>query len=250
MTYDSHFFREQEATSLRSAAAVVPLLLKHISVESVVDVGCGIGAWTSQFIAAGIEDVIGLDGDYVDKSMLKIPAEQFLPYDLNEPIRLGRRFSLAVCLEVAEHLPAARAAGLISDLVSLAPCILFSAAIPGQSGTHHVNEQHLSYWIRHFSEHGYAALDLIRPAISDDDSIEWWFRQNIVVFAGPGHPLHAAGFPKPMDMVHPILYERVRQQVANQSVRSIGRSLAVAVMGSIRRRLGGARQPENGRNGN
>ena len=239
--YDKQFFQEQASSSGRSASAVVPLLLDRVRVRSVVDVGCGVGAWASQFLAAGIDDVIGLDGDYVDKSTLLIPADRFLPHDLKKPIQLGRGFDLAVCLEVAEHLPAERAAGLVADLVSLAPCVLFSAAIPGQSGVHHVNEQHLSYWIRHFSGHGYQALDLIRPAISDDESIEWWYKQNIAVFAGPGHPLRNCGLPKPMDMVHPILYERFRRQVENPSIGSIRRSLPGAVMRSVRSWLGGGR---------
>src|SRR5689334_7856178 len=105
MLYDKQFFEGQAYNSSQSASVVVPLLLKHVAVQSVVDIGCGVAPWLAQFIAAGIEDVIGLDGDYVERSMLKIPVERFLSHDLNTPIRLGRKFDLAVCLEVAEHLP-------------------------------------------------------------------------------------------------------------------------------------------------
>ena len=53
----------------------------------------------------------------------------------------GTRYELAVCLEVAEHLNESSADNLILQLTNLANRVLFSAAIPGQGGLHHVNEQ-------------------------------------------------------------------------------------------------------------
>jgi hypothetical protein len=51
------------------------------------------------------------------------------------------RFDLALCLEVAEHLPAAAGDSLVRRLASVGARILFSAAIPGQGGRNHVNEK-------------------------------------------------------------------------------------------------------------
>ena len=103
LAYNRRFYEAQQSGSSRSASIVVPLLLRYIAAQSVVDVGCGVGTWAAQFVASGVKEVVGIDGDYIDRSMLMIDAERFIPHNLNEPIRLSRQFDLAVCLEVAER---------------------------------------------------------------------------------------------------------------------------------------------------
>lgn len=150
--YSSNFFRDQQKRSLESAEVIVPIVLEITKLNSVIDVGCGTGTWVSEFIRNGIEDAWGTDGDYVDRSLLLIPAERFIPADLSKPLRLGRQFDLAVSLEVAEHLPPDCAAGFVTTLCGLAPRILFSAAIPYQAGEQHLFEQFQNYWCDLFRE--------------------------------------------------------------------------------------------------
>jgi hypothetical protein len=57
-----------------------------------------------------------------------------------------RTFDLAICLEVAEHLPPEAAEGFIDSLTRLAPVVLFSAAITFQVGNQHLNGQWPDYW--------------------------------------------------------------------------------------------------------
>src|SRR6266566_4538069 len=155
-TYTRDFFAEVEGpTAVRSAEALVPVVLSLLRPQSVVDVGCGTGEFLSVFASRGIIDILGIDGDYIDRSLLAIPDVQFLPLDITQPISLSRTFDLALCLEVAEHLEAKFADRLIASLVRLAPVILFSAAIPKQGGFHHVNEQWPDYWAAFFEKHGY-----------------------------------------------------------------------------------------------
>lgn len=170
--YSSEFFAGQMDGSARSAWIVVPLVLSLVSVKSVIDVGCGVGPWAKAFLDYGIEDTWGVDGNYVKRSELQIPTDRFLPRDLTKTLRLERGFDLAVCLEVAEHLPESRAIGLVSDLTTLAPCILFSAAIPGPTGTGHINPQFLPYWVELFEAQGYEAVDPIRPKIRGNPLVE------------------------------------------------------------------------------
>ena len=92
------------------------------------------------------------------------------------------RFDLAITLEVAEHLPPERAAGFVEELCTLAPIVLFSAAIPDQGGTHHLNEQWPEYWVAEFSRLNYRPIDAIRPRIWTDPEIYWWYRQNCLLF--------------------------------------------------------------------
>ena len=97
-------------------------------------------------------------------------------------MHLDQRFDLALCLEVAEHLPASSAPVLIESLVSAAPVVLFSAAVPEQGGVHHINEQWPSYWEKLFAERGLRKFDVIRPLIWNNCSIQPWYRQNLYLF--------------------------------------------------------------------
>ena len=53
----------------------------------------------------GVTDLLGLDGDYVNRKMLLIPEANFRPTDLRRRITADRRFDLAISMEVAEHCP-------------------------------------------------------------------------------------------------------------------------------------------------
>src|SRR5262249_55540494 len=107
--------------------------------------------------------------------------------DLQRPVRLDDRFDLALCLEVAEHLPAKSARALVESLAAAAPVVLFSAALPGQGGTHHVNEQWPLYWERLFAENGMQKRDVLRPLIWRNRSISDCYRQNIYLFKESDH---------------------------------------------------------------
>ena len=63
--YSAEFYAGQVDGSASSAAVVVPLVLSLLPVRSVVDVGCGVGPWAAEFMANGVPEVWGIDGDYV-----------------------------------------------------------------------------------------------------------------------------------------------------------------------------------------
>src|SRR4051794_18163398 len=107
--YGVQFFQGHQAGAVRSARHIVPIVLELVRPRRVIDLGCGTGAWLSVFTAFGVPDVWGVDGDYVDRRMLLIPAERFLARNLEAPFRARDRFDLVVSLEVAEHLPPASA---------------------------------------------------------------------------------------------------------------------------------------------
>jgi hypothetical protein len=180
--YDHAFFEDLEDGSRQSAQRIVPLVLSLVKARSVVDVGCGECSWLAEFLRQGIDDVRGLDGAYVPADVLKIPERLVSRCNLCHPFKLDRQFDLAISLETAEHLPPARAEGLVADLVRLSPQVLFSAAIPFQRGTHHINCQWPDYWQELFRDHDYLAFDVIRPEIWYDDMVEFWYRQNSILY--------------------------------------------------------------------
>lgn len=181
--YTGRFYDNQSEGSLRSARVVVPIVMEMVRPKSVVDVGCGVGTWLRAFSENGVGKVLGLDGAYVDTSKLLIPKEDFRPTDLSRPFSVSERFDLAVSLEVAEHLPGAAAENFVKTLVTLAPVVMFSAAIPLQGGTNHINEQWPEYWADIFGSFNYRMLDSIRGRIWQDPAVEWCYRQNLFLFA-------------------------------------------------------------------
>lgn len=202
--YDEEFFAGIDAGTQSSAAVIVPLIMEALSPSSVVDVGCGTGAWLAAFRAAGVRDVLGVDGDYVTRSSLNIPVESFQAADLNRPLRIERSFDLALSLEVAEHLPPGRADGFVADLVRLAPAVCFSAAIPLQGGVDHVNERWQDEWAAIFANHGYTPVDLIRAKVWDNPEVRPWYAQNMFLYVAAGVALE--GDHLPMRLVHPARY--------------------------------------------
>lgn len=179
--YDAIFYANLQEGARRSAQRVLPLVFDRIQPATVVDFGCGSGGWLAEAEALGTTG-LGLDGPWVPHESLEIAVDRFLEADLSKPIDLGRNFDLALCLEVAEHLPVEAAAILVGTLTRHAPAILFSAAIPDQGGTDHLNEAWPQNWCDLFADAGFDCLDVLRKEIWNDPLIEPWYRQNLLLF--------------------------------------------------------------------
>lgn len=248
--YRRDYYEQRYEETLASARAILRILFDVVSPKRVLDVGCGVGAWLSVAKEFGAEKVMGVDGPWVDHDLFVIDETEFTEADLTAK-RLRDvavdGFDLALCLEVAEHLYEDRGELLVRDLTACAPVVLFSAAVPGQGGTGHVNERWQSYWVDHFRAHGFQAFDIIRPIVWEDERIKWWYRQNALVFSNlpldvPG-PVERARQGGMISVVHPDLAER------GLDVYGWGRSVLKAVRRRAMSRLPwGGRDASKGKN--
>ena len=241
VNYERSFYQTMADGATGSSAVVVPLILEYVTPTSIVDVGCGPGGWLAEFRRHGIEDVLGIDGPWVDPAMLEIPKERFRVADVGQPIQESRRFDLVVSLETGEHLPPESAATFVKSLVGLGSLIVFSAAIPFQGGNNHFNEQWPDYWASLFDAHGYTFVDCVRPRIWNNPNVEWWYAQNTFFVV---ERARLDEFPKlqaaaaetrsgQLSIVHPRAY------VENAARAKRPAELVQATLGAIKRQLQG-----------
>lgn len=230
--YDDDFLMDVQAHSDASAPPIVEFLVEALEVSTVVDVGCGPGSWLRQFEQRGCRSV-GIDGPHVTP-YFEGDRRNLLVADLATSLPVKGRFDLAICLEVAEHLPPDRTETLVADLVALAPAVLFSAAIPRQPGVGHVNMRWQSDWRGLFEQFGYLAHDAIRAEFWTDPQIAWWYKQNVVLYTKDVYPhLHPCRTSQPFDIVHPDLWLQAPGQSAGirQSLRDLRSALGRRYLG-------------------
>jgi hypothetical protein len=133
----------------------------------------------------------------------------------------------------------------VRDLCGLADVVMFSAGIPTQLGTGHVNLQPQGAWVDRFGAQGYRAFDLLRPQVWHDDSVEVWYRQNTIVYVNSGREDLVARaaeltalLPPMFDIVHPGLVEFWHRRATRPVSTTEGIGLASrAALRGLRRRL-------------
>lgn len=180
--YNSDFYENNVVWGSTSAKILVPLIVNLFNPHSVVDFGCGTGAWLREYVKNGVSDIRGYDGDYVLDNKLLIDERFFFPCNLEDELNIDRKFDLAMSLEVAEHLPEVSADSFVNKLTLASSLIVFSAAVPGQGGIGHVNEQWTRYWSNKFIKQGYTPIDILRKKIIGLTQIRPYYRSNIMIY--------------------------------------------------------------------
>ncbi len=205
--YDDAFYKNRDANTRYAANVILNEVLKKYSPKSAIDIGCGVGTWLSVFKEKTGGMIVGVDGSYVNKNYIVIKENEFYAADLEMQLpALGKKFDLAISLEVAEHLSRERAKSFVDEICEYSDVVLFSAATKGQGGDGHKNEQRLSYWVDKFESNGYDCLDFIREKIWNDTRIPDWYRNNVVLFSREkGRRCRTSDM---IDIIHPEMYER------------------------------------------
>lgn len=213
--YNEEFYNEMYERNRMTASEIMPVLIEKLKPKSIVDVGCGQGIFLEEAEKAEIE-VLGIDGDYVVRD--KVLISNFMPHDLSTPFEYNHKFDLAISFEVAEHIERVAADIFVNTLVGLSDVIAFSAAIPGQGGIGHINEEWASYWIEKFKSRGYYASNCLREMFWDNNKIPPLRRQNILLFVRDDkYEKVVSCFEnhRVWDIVHPEVYNSKEEQIEN-----------------------------------
>lgn len=225
-TYNRDFYQKLniDRGAIGGAKQIVPIVLKilrdnGITNPSVVDIGCGTGIWLNEFKKNKCR-IHGYDGSNYSSFYL-ISESEFEKVDLIKNNIAKEKYDLAVSLEVAEHIPEKYSENYMSFLTSTSDIILFSAAIPGQGGQGHVNEQWQSYWVERFKNYGYECIDIIRDQIWNDSDIWFYYKQNILLFIkkSAGYDDYIKNHHKKvLDRVHPNAWKKVNDWIPTKIV--------------------------------
>ena len=188
--YGAWFYKACESANAKSHPVIARALVASLGpeIDYVVDFGCGDGWLLSEFAKAGV----GGMGYEFSKAGLRRSRKRgvsaveldFHRHILPSPLPKG---PLVVCLEVAEHLPS-QDADFLCDLLSCcegSKWLVFSAAIPGQDGEGHLNEQPHDYWCAKLEARGWrfnVALTEQQRAIWREGGVVFYYWQNLQIF--------------------------------------------------------------------
>jgi len=177
---------------VRAARRNAPPLVRAVrelfpGARTLVDVGCGPGIFAAEFQRNGFAVVAC---EYSARLRAKAAAQgvSVHAFDLSKDTQLPPDVprDLAICLEVAEHLPPSLAEPLVRYVADCGRQVIFTAAHPGQGGTGHVNEQPKSYWIEKFRAIGLTNQDepasLLAARLKNAGTLPFMY-ENMMVFA-------------------------------------------------------------------
>ncbi len=142
---------------------LIDAVIREYRPSSVLDLGCGSGAALDHFVERGVTDAWGVEGSSAAIGLSARP-ERIRLHDLRRPLDLGRRFDLIYSYEFLEHVAPAHVETLVDTFARHSDRIVMTAAVPGQGGYGHFNEQPPEYWIDLFGRRGFR-LDETRTAM-------------------------------------------------------------------------------------
>lgn len=210
--YTEKYYNRISPGSIESAKEVYKELRRMgIWPTTVFDVGCGVGEWAKDNFYYGLDYKIPIKS-------LTFDQERYINCDLEkevyEPWTFApfEKYDLCLCLEVAEHISEGRADVLIEMLCKLSDHVLFSAAIPGQGGTGHINEKWASWWAEKFETNGfYPHKADLRKVLFHNENVEVWYRNNLILYTREKFEIDYE-----LDFVHPKMFASCIQHYKNQ----------------------------------
>lgn len=136
--------------------------IAKFKLDSVIEFGAAAGWITKEFMQQGIE-ITAIEGSAAGCHLLDEANIDYLKHDLRVPLESMRIYDIALCTEVAEHIPICFHAVLVRSLTDASNMVWFSSEGPevdNKAHLHHVAEMPLDYWIKLFDWFGYGCFML------------------------------------------------------------------------------------------
>ncbi|KKL08487.1 hypothetical protein LCGC14_2575390, partial [marine sediment metagenome] len=156
--YNHRFFWRHYVQARDWEKKVGSNIVETLEIESILDLGCGIGSFLEGAYESGCNNLVGIEL-HIDRADRYI-EEKMKPYihygDITIPLELEKTFDCCISVEVAEHILPEKSKQFLDNLTKYTDkYIIMTAAPPGQRGTQHFNLQEKSYWIERIKKRGF-----------------------------------------------------------------------------------------------
>jgi SAM-dependent methyltransferase len=187
-SYGFDFFQQVDELAGASYEEMARSIVETYRPRSVWDAGCGTGALLAALRDEGVPQLRGAEFHDAGLRICRRRKLDVEKVDLTRRVTIPPGTDLVICMEVAEHLPESASDTLVESLTSGPDQLLFSAAVPGQGGHHHINEQAHDYWLEKFGARGFlvdtAATDAIRARWRAAGVAPWYSNNAFVLRRG------------------------------------------------------------------
>jgi len=184
--YSDNFYKSVSVRAEETADQVIKILYNFIEqMKSIKDIGCGSGTWLKKFNEIGqFQKIFGFDLiGAIEKDVRSLDEKiVFEAIDFENIVEnIFPKTDLSLFLEVAEHLTENTAKKIIKFICETSNMVIFSAAIPGQGGYNHMNEQLMSYWVKQIEINQFIVFDSFREEMNKHQNLPFYYRNNIVL---------------------------------------------------------------------
>jgi len=183
--YTESFHIAIESEERPQAKRIAEYVKTYINPSTFYDFGCSSGLYLRE-IKARLPLISSKGFEFSKEAVARALCEDVCETDLTTPLSLAKPpNTLGLCLEVLEHIPDETHAAVLSNLTRNCDTLLFSAALPGQGGTGHINCRPRIDWIRRFHALGWvvdadATQHLVAFMKKGPHMV--WFLANAIVF--------------------------------------------------------------------
>lgn len=132
-------------------------IVKKYRPKTAVDIGCAFGLLTEALVDRGV-DAVGFDiSEFAISQAREDMRDRLKVHPITEPIPLRdeKRYDLAICIEVLEHLPPEQTEIAIKNLCACADRIIFSSTPDDFDEPTHFNVRATEEWLGLFAQQGF-----------------------------------------------------------------------------------------------
>ena len=190
--YSPYFYDSVSSRAQKTAIITSDIVSRLLTPQSMVDIGSGLGIWSKVFLSAfpSMTNLVAIDLERhksrILDSLEEIPAFNFLERNLESVEGLpDSHYDLAICVEVLEHVSPKAAQNIFDEFSKKCSFIVFGAAIKGQGGTHHINEQSFEFWTNEMLRRGLIPVDVFRPQLLRDKQVPGYYKYNMILWFNP-----------------------------------------------------------------
>ena len=190
--YDTKYYqRTADSANYNSdGAGIAEAIVTLFKPESVIDAGCGSGRILFNLRELGCKRVHGIEYSKAAFEFMNASIKDYCHQGdmTDKSFEVDNKYDVAICTEVAEHIPPVKSRSLVRNLCKCSDIIVFSAAPVGQGGTGHINCRPYEYWISLFKDDGYyydaLTTDKLKGLLKSK-SVSKFYVNNIMVFGVP-----------------------------------------------------------------